>query len=194
LNNYEINRLSVINVLPKHGVTEGVDGYFGFDYLHANAMLLPVGARILMFRPGAGAAPPIDHYMALLGFTAIPLTYEKGGLRVHGHLNGHPLNALIDCGASLTTFDINYVTGTAKTIASYIPDFKFSGVDGHRIDAFTFTPKSLDLGPLTLPPTELMASTMPLGAKEGFDVLIGYDILASHEAIIDLGHDTLWMK
>ncbi len=194
INDYEINRLNLITVLPKTANMEHGDGLFGFDYLRANAVLLPVGARFLFFKPGGTVVPPLEQFMSDLGFKAVPLKYELGGLHIEGHLNGHPLRALVDCGAALSVFNISYVTDKAGITASYVPNFRFTGVDGHQADTFKFTPQSLDYGAFSFTPSESIAISMPTADRQQIDALLGYDLLAAHQAIIDLGHETLWMK
>ena len=192
LNNYEINRLNTIDVLPK-SARLAADGLLGFDYLRLNAAILPVGANEFLYKPGNGAAAPLDRYMAALGFKGIPLHFVQGGLRIDGSLNGHPLNALIDCGAAFSTFDFDYVRKVAPGDL-YPSNINMEGLDGITGETYVFTPRHLEFGTLAVPSLEMTARQSSTFGKTGFNALLGYDFLASHQAILDLGHDTLWMK
>jgi predicted aspartyl protease len=192
LTKYEINRTNIIHVLSGEANLPA-EGLFGYDFMHLNAVLLPVGARFFLFKPGAGAIPPIDSFMTGMGYKSIPLTYGKGGLRIEGNLNGHALTAVVDCGCAYTLFDSDFVTKTAGTHL-YGQGFVTRGVDGRSIMAYLFAPRSLGFGNLTLEPTEMTASTGNVLPQLKAQALLGYDLLAMHRAIIDLGHNVLWMK
>jgi hypothetical protein len=193
LNNYEINRTNTINILSKSAHMTGEDGFLGFDCLRLNAVILPVGSRRFLFKPGSSPAAPIDHYMGLLGFVSVPLREVKGELFIDGQVNGFPLKAVVDCGAAMSTFDLTYVR---KTLGVNVPSLNayVQGLDGNRSDAYGFTPKTMYLGSLKVDPLEMQACETAFLRKAGLDMLLGYDLLASHQAIIDLGHDTLWLK
>jgi hypothetical protein len=193
LDHYEINRTNTIMVLPSSARLGSADGLLGFNFLRLNAVILPVGARMFLFKPGNGPVVPIDHYMQLLGFKAIALHYEYGGLKIEGNLDGHPLSALIDCGAGLSMFDLDYVLkASGRDISSM--NMSMQGLDGHDLESYYFTPRHLALGTISIPPIALGCAKSPTFTKEGFNALLGYDVLALHQAILDLGHDTLWMK
>jgi predicted aspartyl protease len=193
LDNYEINRTNIIGVLPKSADLGDEDGLLGFDFLKLNAVILPVGAHFILFKPGNSPAAAIDHYMDLLGFKPIPLQYSKGGLRVEGHLNGHAFTALVDCGAEFTAFDLDYVRKILGDDTSSL-NLDMRGLDGRHTTTYGFVPRNLDYGGFPIEPTELGAFATPSFAKYGIDALLGADLLARHQAIIDLGQDTLWLK
>ncbi len=193
LNNLEINRLDTIEVLPKSSPWKEADGLLGFDFLHLNSVILPVGGAVFLFKPDRGLPPRIDHFMELLGFKAIPLEYAKGGLRVTGQLNGHPLTALLDCGAGYSDFDLDYIRQISGVRTNELR-MTGHGVDGRGMRVYGFTPKDLGFGSLNLPPMELAANEAPYFAKQGVNALLGCDLLETHHAIVDLGHDVLWMK
>jgi predicted aspartyl protease len=193
LNNLEINRLNTVEVLPKTSPWNEADGLLGFDYLHLNAVILPVGGSLFLFKPNTRMPPQIDHFMEQLGFKSIPLEYAKGGLRVTGHLNGHPLTALLDCGAAFSDFDLDYIRQIAGARTNEL-NMVGRGVDGRGIRIYGFTPKELGFGSITLRPFELAANQGPIFADKGVNALLGCDLLATHHAIVDLGHDVLWLK
>ncbi len=193
LHNQEINRLNTIVVLPKGSPWNQADGLLGFDFLHLNSVILPVGGAVFLFKPDTGLPPRIDPFMEQLGYKSIPLQYTKGGLRVAGHLNGHPLTALVDCGAAYSDFDLDYlrqITGVRTNELRMVG----RGLDGRGMRIYGFTPKDLGLGLVNIAPMELAANQGAIFAKDGVNALLGCDLLATHHAIIDLGHDVLWMK
>jgi hypothetical protein len=193
LRNYEINRTNIVDILPPDVSLGEEDGLFGFDFLKANASILPVGASYILCKPGNSPVPSIDPFMQSMGFKSVPLQYVAGGLRVVGRLNGQPFNALVDCGASYSCFDVDYI---AKVQGGQIltGQMGMEGLDGNLQDAREFLPKGLMIGALSLDHTETLATKSPSFSHEGFNALFGYDLLAQHQAIIDLGHNMLWMK
>ncbi len=194
LNGYELNRTNLIEVLSKSArSSRGEDGLLGYDFLHLNAVILPIGARILLFKPGNGAVAGIKPYMEALGFKSIPLYHDRSGLKIEGRMNGHPFAAIVDSGAEFSTFDLDYVTKVAEAAVTS-NSIGMRGIDGRESDVYGFTPKQLSLGGITIKPGMLGACRTAIFTKEKFNALIGYDILLRHEAIIDLGHDVLWMK
>jgi hypothetical protein len=158
-----------------------------------NAAILLVGANILLFKPGTLPAAPLDHYPEPLGFKPIALHYFHGGLRVEGQLNGRPLSAIVDCGANFSEFDLDYVQKVAE---ARVHDLNLvgRGIVGRNLKISGFTPNELDLGSLNIAPIEIGASSTPYFAKTGANALLGYDLLGVHKAIVDLGHDILWLK
>ena len=193
LSNFDINRTNTIQVFPKSNSWDDADGLLGFDFLHLNAVLLPVGASFFLFKPGTRPVPNIDHFMDLAGFKSMPLHYFDGGFRILGHVNGRPFEAIVDCGATYSVFDGGYLR---KMGESYFRPLKgnWSGVDGRNTPSFGFTPKQLSLGTLDIKPVEVTMIEQPYFTKEGANALLGFDILGKHDAIVDLGHDVLWMK
>jgi predicted aspartyl protease len=190
--NYEINRTNIIHVLSSQANLPE-EGLFGYDFMHLNAVLLPVGAKFLLFKPGPGAVPPIDSFMTGMGYKSIPLIYGKGGLRIEGALNGHAFTAIVDCGCAYSLFDADFVTKTAGASLRG-QSFMTRGVDGRNIPAYLFSPLSVGFGNLTLEPTEMTAGTGYVLPQLKAQALLGYDLLALHRAIVDLGHNVLWMK
>jgi hypothetical protein len=192
LNNNPINRLNTIEVLPPNAKVP-VDGLLGYDTMRLNAVILPVGEGYFLYKPGPAAPPDIDSYLKASGYQPIPLTFGEGGLRAAGSLNGHPLVALVDCGANYTLFDSDFVKMTVGALVSRSRLVSW-GLDGRPMQVETFRAFNLKLGALTLPPTlTTTASGTTLRAVHA-QALLGYDLLAEHRAIIDLGHNVLWMK
>jgi predicted aspartyl protease len=190
---YEINRTNIVVVTPKGTPLKGSDGLFGYDFMKANAMIIPVGAHFVFYKPGPGAVMDIAPYMISLGFKPMPITHEPDGLIISGHVNEVPMTAIIDCGASFSLFSFDFLKGPANVSAKYVGT-EALGVDGRRQPTYLFMPKQIDFGSLKLRPEELMAQSSPMFKTTGHQALFGYDLLAENLAIIDLGNNILWVK
>jgi predicted aspartyl protease len=193
LNDFDINRTNTIMVLPKGAYVPDGDGLLGFDFLHLNSMILVVGANILLFKPGPGAAAPLDEYLRPMGFTPIPLRHEQSGYRIEGKLNGQPFDAIVDSGAEFSAFDFDYANRVAQAAPNNL-QMSFYGVDGHALTTYSFTPKQLSIGSLAVHPIEITTTKNPYFTKWGANDLLGYDLLGTHKAIVDFGHNVLWMQ
>ena len=191
-NNSPINRTDTIQVLPpKASVT--ADGILGYDFMRLNSVILPVGANYFLYRPGTEPPVEIDSFLKASGFQPIPLTYGEGGLRAAGSLDGHPLVAVVDCGANFTMFDSDFVQ---MTVGAFVNKSRLVswGIDGRPMFVGIFEADKLTFGALTFPPTKTTTANGTTLHAIHAQALLGYDLLATHHAIIDLGHNVLWMK
>jgi hypothetical protein len=192
LNNQAINRTATIVVLPPRAAAPG-DGLLGYDYMCLNRVILPVGMHYFLYKPGPAPPPEFDSFLTALGYQAIPLTFGEGGLRAAGSLNGHPLVALVDCGAKYTLFDSEFVKTTVGALVT--PSrLIYWGVDGRPMFVGMFEADKLTFGGLTFPRTMTTTANATTLRTIHVQALLGYDLLAEHWAIIDLGHNVLWMK
>jgi hypothetical protein len=193
LNGYEINRLNPLNVLPPQIRGNMAKGILGADCLHLNAVLMPVGASLMLFKPGNAAAPAINPYMAQLGYNSVALSKGKGGLHAKAELNGHPVDMLIDSGSTFSFFDIDLVRKISKSTI-WTTRLATVGLDQNRQLDYAFTPSQFTVGSIQMTPEMLCAGKAPGFKYPGIDALFGFDLLSEHHAIIDFGHDVLWMK
>jgi hypothetical protein len=192
LNNSPINRTDTIRVFPP-GATAPADGLLGYDFMRLNSMILPVGENYFLYRPGPAPPPEFDSYLKAAGFQPIPLTFGEGGLRAEGSLNGHPMVAVVDCGANFTLFDSDFVKMTVGALVVQSRMISW-GVDGRPMFVGIFNAEKLTFGGLTFPPTRTTTAAGTTLRTIHAQALLGYDLLAQHRAIIDLGHNVLWMK
>jgi hypothetical protein len=192
LNNQPINRTDTVRVLPPHAAAPG-DGLLGYDCLRLNSVILPVGMGYFLYRAGTEPPVEIDSFLKTLGYQAIPLTFGEGGLRAAGSLDGHPLVAVVDCGAAFTLFDSSFVRMTVGALVTRTRMISW-GLDGRPTLIGIFNADKLTFGTLTFPPTRTTTATGTTLATIHAQALLGYDLLAEHRAIIDLGHNVLWMK
>jgi hypothetical protein len=192
---YSINRTNTIAVFPKAAkVGWGHDGYFGLDFMHLNGAVIPVGGHCFLFKPGAEPMISLDAYLTRLGFRRIKLTVDKGGFVAMGHLNGEPFRARIDSGAGYTVFDRAFVRKVVGEDDLAITHIRAQGLDGEKTDQYRFTPSSLDLEGVSIPPLLMAAADIPGVTSLGDKALFGFDLLSIHGADIDTGTGTLWMK
>ncbi len=192
LDRYEINRTNILHVLSGDA-SLGEDGLFGYDFLHLNAAILPVGGRFFLFKPGPAPIPDFDSFMIAMGYQAVPVMYRDGRLKVQGKLNDHTFTAILDCGCAYSLFDSDFVTKTVGISLMGRP-LDEMGIDGVRFAAYVFAPRQIELGAFALPNTEMTAGDTALLKNGGAQALIGYDLMADCKAIIDLGHNVLWLK
>jgi hypothetical protein len=192
LNNFAIIHADSIPVLPPRA-SAPADGLLGYDVMRLNSILLPVGANFLLYKQSPGPAPEIDSYLKAWGYRPVPLTHGEGGLRAAGSLDGHPLIAIVDSGAKNTVFDSDFVK---MTVGALVSDSRmiYWGIDGRPMYVGVFEADKLTLGAMTLPPTRTTTANVAVLRQTNAQALLGYDLLAEHKAIIDLGHDILWMK
>jgi len=191
-NNSPINSINTIRVLPPSAsVTQ--DGILGYDYMRLNSVILPVGMGYFLYKPDPAPPPELDSFLKALGYQAIPLSFGEGGLRVSGSLDGHPLVALVDCGANYSLFDAGFVKMTVGALVSG-SGLTSWGIDGRPTFVGIFLADKLTFGALTFPPTRTTTAAGTTLPAIHAQALLGYDLLAEHRAIIDLGHNVLWMK
>ena len=190
----EINGGQSIHILPKLSVIDPkCDGLFGYDLMHPNAFIIPVGAKSLWYKTTGAPADGLDRYLLSLGYRPTALDYGKAGLQLQSHLNGQPMNVVVDCGAPHTAFNADYVTKKCGLEIKPLP-FTIHGVDGRQTKGFYFTTRDLFFGTMRVRPTQFTACRAPIFEYSKFDVLLGYDFLAAHQAVIDLGQNVIWMR
>jgi hypothetical protein len=192
LNNFAIIHADNIPVLPPRA-SAPADGLLGYDVMRLNSILLPVGANFLLYKQSPGPPPDIDSYLEAWGYQPIPLTHGEGGLRAAGSLDGHPLVALVDSGAKYTVFDLGFVKMTVGALVS-TSRMIYWGIDGRPMYVGTFEANKLTMGAMTFRPTLTTAANARVLQIVNAQALLGYDLLAEHKAIIDLGHNVLWMR
>jgi hypothetical protein len=192
LNSSAVNRMDSIRVLPR-GTPVAQDGILGYDYMRLNSVILPVGQNYFLYRPTFTPPVELDSYLKASGFQPIRLTFGEGGLRAEGSLDGHPLVAVVDCGANFTMFDDDFVRTTVGALVekSHLVSW---GIDNHPMFVGIFRADKLTFGALTFPPTRTTAASVATLHAIHVQALLGYDLLATHHAIIDIGHSVLWMK
>ena len=192
LNNLTINRTDTIQVLPPRA-SAPEDGLLGYDYMRLNSMILPVGANFLLYKQGPAPPPEIDSFLKAWGYQPIPLSLGEGGLLATGSLDGHPMIVVVDSGAKNTVFDLGFVKMTVGALIS-TSRLIYWGIDGRPMYVGTFEADKFTLGAMTFRPTMTTTANVTALRKMHVQALLGYDLLAEHKAIIDLGHDVLWMK
>jgi hypothetical protein len=195
LGDSELSRFDSIAVVPASAqVSDEQDGFFGCDYLTLNAVLLPLGTREFFYKIGPQPPASIAASLIQLGYRAVPLRLvPRTGLVVDGRLNDYPLHGLVDCGSPLSMFDLDFVCNTIGASATLLRN-KMGGVDGRRLEAYRFQPRTIILGDFQAQSLSFAAVDAPAFFRNDINGLIGYDLLRKHRAIIDFGHDLLWLR
>jgi predicted aspartyl protease len=190
---HEINQHGTVDVLPRQAELN-VDGVMGFDLLRLNAAILPIGGDVFFIRPGPASAFSIESYLRHSGFLCLPLEIQKNRPLLEGTFNGRPFRGLVDSGAPFSVVETNYLKSIRGGDTEAGKYRYIDGVDGRQTDASSVMPRKLTLGGYRLPPVKLTAIDSPSLRAIQVDVLIGYDILAAHQAVIDTGRGVLWMR
>jgi len=191
---HEINRSDRIMILPATDrVQFGGDGILGLPELELNGMIIPVNGHTLIFRTGHDSPVAIDSVMPSLGYKSIALSVTKAGLETDGRLNGRPFRCVIDLGANNSLFSVEFVRDATKQNGApmQIPEM---GIDGKHAWVYSFMPDSLEVGGQSIPPMRVYGIDQFSVAHLGIDALLGYDFLTEHQAVIDFGHNILWLK
>lgn len=178
---------------------QAIDGIVGADILFPTNAVLDCRAQILILKidPNVrGSAPGLDYS----GFSRVPIQVSAGfNLYVNGSFNGKRAKLMIDTGAFGTLMHQRFVRQmkipVRKTpFSSAGVNFKRRGVQLATISRFSVGSvdmRSKEVGVIDLEGlvrTPLLNGTPPVAG------LLGSEILARHNAIIDFGSRTLYLK
>jgi hypothetical protein len=188
-----INRTNTIHVFSQDAFLGRMDGLLGLDFLRLNAAVYPVGGSGFLLKPGPTPAVSIAPYMQQLGYKGVPLRADGGGLTVSAHVSGQAVLALVDTGASFSIFHRSLVEKLLGHSLGYTP-IQLEGVDHSLSEDYHFTPSQLDLGGVPFPAGMTIATNTGIFAAGKVDLVVGYDLLAAHRAIIDCGGLMLYFK
>jgi predicted aspartyl protease len=189
----DINRTNTIEVLPKKAdLGWGIDGILGLDYLALNAAIYPVGGHGLLMKPCPAAAIGIGDYMTKLGFAAVPISCGSE-IWVDGHINGAAMKFMLDTGAFVSDFRLQSVREAVREDLNptILP---LGGMDDKYLTSFEFKPRSMDIGGFDVSHQRFLATNSYTFNHYHYDGLVGVDLLGNHQAVIDLGGQTLWMR
>lgn len=178
---------------------QAIDGIIGSDILFPTSAVLDCRAQLLILKLDPrvrGGAPGLDYR----GFTRVPIQVTPGdNLYVDGKLNGTKARLMVDTGAFATLLHQPFVRrmkiplrDTAFSSAGV--NLKQRGVQIATISRFSIGSVHLrskevgviDLGGLIR--NGLLEATPPVAG------LLGSEILQRHNAIIDFGTKTLYLK
>lgn len=117
-----------------------------------------------------------------------------GHLKLAGHLDGRPIDIVLDTGASKTLVELNYCRSEGIRVTD-------TGLAGHGGNVYTLGDVRMTLDGLEVRTDGIvaldMSSTNERLATRGVDpirAVIGQDVLRYHAAVIDYGTLTLFLK
>jgi hypothetical protein len=113
-------------------------------------------------------------------------------------LNGRPVSALIDTGAAHTVVD----RGVAAQLGLAIVELavRFGGAGAASVDAYQVDGAELRVGAVGLRTALLAADFGPINFARArhrdrrVDVVVGVDVFAAHDAVIDCGADVVYLR
>ncbi len=175
-----------------------VDGVIGADILFPTKAVLDCSAQMLTMKmdPAVrGVAPGVDY----TGFRSIPIHVTGNSLYVDGSFNGRRGQLRIDTGAFGTLLHRRFVsemkiplrkTGLTSTGMNFSPGtVQRATIDRFSLGAVDMRSKIVGVANLEgLFHAGLLEGKMPIAG------LLGADILALHNGIIDFGTRTLYLK
>jgi hypothetical protein len=117
-----------------------------------------------------------------------------GHLTLAGHLDGRPIDIVLDTGASKTLVELNYCRSEGISVTD-------TGLAGHEGNIYTLGDARMTLDGLEVRTDGIfaldMSSTNQRLVTRGVDpirAVIGQDVLRYHQAVIDYGTLTLFLK
>lgn len=129
------------------------------------------------------------------GFRRFTMTRSPvGHLKLAGHVDGRPIDIVLDTGASKTLVELTYCRAEGIAVTD-------TGQPGHGGNVFTLGDVAMTLDGLHLRTDGIFAidisSTNERLIKRGIDpirAVIGQDVLRYHQAVIDYATLTLFLK
>lgn len=129
------------------------------------------------------------------GFRRFVMTRtEVGHLKLVGHVDGRPIDIVLDTGASKTLVELGYCRAEGIAVSD-------TGQPGHGGNVFTLGDVALTLDGMPLRTDGIfaidMASTNQRLIARGIDpirAVIGQDVLRYHQAVIDYATLALFLK
>lgn len=178
---------------------QAIDGIIGADILFPTEAVLDCREQILTLKmdPSVRGPAPGANYR---GFTKVPMSLSSGfNLYVDSRMNGRRAKLLVDTGAFSTLLNQRFVRRmniplrkTAFTSAGV--NLKGRGVQIATISQFSIGPLEMQKKEVGVINLEGLIRDGLLDATPPVAGLLGAEILRRHNAIIDFGTKTLYLK
>jgi predicted aspartyl protease len=205
-----LNQPAEVNKVDMDFVQIPFQGVLGFDFLSRNFALIDCAQHRLYIRaeePSIDVSKALAETLSRSGFTNVPVTGAVCFL-LPAHVNGHPLDMLVDTGASLSLIDqsqskrLGLQTVKQEKIGSYIPvdpDFVtvgFRGVGAHKTRIVKLN--SIHVAGVSW--RTVYFGMVDLGAwqpgaekkEKAIHGILGPDSLAPEDVLIDFASRKLW--
>jgi predicted aspartyl protease len=142
----------------------------------------------------------IGRLLQLGGYTSIPLMRSnEGQLHAAANINGRPVSAFLDTGCARSVVSLTLVRDMGLPVAK-LP-FHIGGAGAARLDVYQVAGAEFMIDNVK-PLAPVVLATDLDGVNRGrsrtqdwlVDVVVGADVLALHQAVIDYGADRLYLK
>jgi hypothetical protein len=142
----------------------------------------------------------LTEFLEKNGYARVPLAASGvGHFHAEGFLNDRAISVLIDTGASGTVFsldlakDLNLATSKMETAGGGVGSAR---LEVYQIEAARFTVGSVapDISALYAMDFTHVNEALAMKGERFVDAVLGADALAKHEAVIDYGSSSLYLK
>ena len=173
-------------------------GLLGADILLHYKAIINCRTRQIFFQTDAKRAVSLVPALAKMGYTRVLLREEEGHLiTVPFQVHGYEGRLLVDTGAFSTQLDAR--AAHAAKLPARPTGMSFGDVNGERHAGDVAQVRDLTVGKFPLPPQPMFVVSgilemLSTAANIKLDGLLGGDVLAEQNAIIDLSSMSLFLK
>ena len=176
-----------------------VGGLLGEDILHRFSAIIDWRRRGVYFNTDPAKRMKVGPGLVAAGWTAIPMVRTDANLFVVAcHVEGSPVRLIVDTGAAFTAF--NRSTIPLKNIVNNVGALRTEMI-GHESTARPARIDQWQIGNYNVPSTYVSVATLPQQLLVERSVgdgpvlgLLGSEVLARNNAIIDITGSTLYLK
>ncbi len=175
------------------------DGYLGEDILRRCNAIVDVGRLALYLNTDAKHKTDPGQGLVAAGWTRVPMTFSHGDFSVECMLGKKRFHLFVDTGSPFTILDQRVVRASQAPVR----DIPMTGsvVATREREMQLITTDSLSIGSYTatgdhLVSQEGLQSSMGMDPNAAVPLggLLGGDVLARHNALIDIGNQALYLK
>jgi hypothetical protein len=167
-----------------------VVGLLGCDFIASGALGLDFQKETLTLY----AAVPPEVTQTNSGWTAIPLDLSDFVPYVKAAFAGKNGRFIADLGAIRTVLYRHYFAQFHAKVVDKRDSEELSGIGGDSIGVKEFVMSRLKIGDLEFAEARVVVPSTRRFQDEGYDGLIGRDILSNFQIVFDYAHQTLYIK